>query len=173
MTAAERIFSQAKAGTAYNPGVPDLLASLVVSQSRHETGDYTSRFFRENNNAFGYAYYAGSAYQTGAGGIADNGSPIADYASIEDSTKEIIDWLYRRLRQGKLILNGIALTDLRQITTTEDYAQVLKAAGYYQDALSNYLAGLKRFYVPIAVTSGVGLLIALAVLIYGKYDRWF
>lgn len=173
MTYQERIFSQAKAGTQYNPGVPDTLASLMVSQSRHETGDYTSRFFRENNNAFGYAYYSGSNYQTGAGGIADNGQPIADYASIEDSTKEIVDWLYRRLRQGKLLLKGMTVTDLRQITSPDDYAEVLKAAGYYGDALSNYLAGLKRFYVPIAVTSGVGLLIALAVLIYGKYDRWF
>lgn len=173
MTAAERIYTQAKAGTGYNPGLPDPLASLFVAQAKHETGGFTSRFFRENNNAFGYAYYAGSLYQTGAGDLADNRQPIASYASIEDSAKEIIDWLYRRLRQGRLMVKGAVINSLAEIKTPEDYAQALKGAGYYGDKLENYLAGLKRFYVPIAVASGLGLLAVLAIAAYGYSDGWF
>lgn len=166
MTAAERIYTQAKRGTGYNPGLPDPLASIVVAQAKHETGNFTSRFFTENNNAFGYAYYAGSNYQTGAGDLADNRQPIATYANIEDSTKEVIDWIWRRFRRGEF-------PDPTAIQTTDQYAAALKSAGYYGDTLANYARGLKSFYVPIAVASGIGLLAVLAIAIYGYSDGWF
>lgn len=160
MDYAQKIFNQAVAGTPYNPGVPATLASLMVAQAKHETGNFTSRFFRENNNAFGYAYYAGSYYQTGAGDLADNGKPIADYASVEDSTKEVVDWIYRRSRAGSFP------KDLRAVKTPEQYAQLLKSANYYGDTLSNYLAGLKRFFVPMGIVTGLNILIAAGVVLY-------
>lgn len=166
MNTAQIIYTQAKSGTQYNPGLPDPLASILVAQARHETGDFTSRFFRENNNAFGYAYFPGSNYQIGAGDLADNQQPIATYGSIEDSTKEVIDWIWRRFRRGEF-------PDPASIKTTDDYAAALKSAGYYGDTLTNYARGLKRFFVPIAVTSGIGLLIALGVIAYGFSQRWF
>jgi hypothetical protein len=157
MDVAQRIFNQAVRGTPYNAGVTPTLAALMVAQARHETGNFTSRFFRENNNAFGYAYYAGSYYQTGAGAVADNGQPIASYPDIEASTSEVVDWIYRRYRQGKF-------PDPATITTPEAYATALKNAGYYGDALSNYMAGLKRFFVPMAVAGGAGIIVAAVVL---------
>jgi hypothetical protein len=165
MGAAERIYAQARAGTPNNPGMPDPLASLMVAQARHETGDFTSRFFRENNNAFGYAYYSGSLYQDGGGSIADNGSPIGSYPSIEASTMEVIDWIWRRFRRGEF-------PDPASIQDPETYARALKNAGYYGDTLSNYLAGLKRFYTPIAAVSGAGLIAAIAALLYARHRKW-
>lgn len=162
MDPAQRIYNQARAGTPYNPqGVSDALASLMVAQARHETADFTSRFFLQYNNAFGYSYYAGSLYQDGAGSLADNGQPIAAYPSIEDSTREMVDWIWRRYRNKQF-------PDPRTITTPEAYAAALKNAGYYGDTLSNYLAGLKRFFVPIVAVSGIGLVIALALLLYAN-----
>lgn len=165
MDPAQRIFAQAKAGTVYNPGVTDTLASILVAQSRHETGDYTSKFFRVNNNAFGYARYAGSPYQVGAGDIADNKQPIASYNSIEDSTKEVIDWIYRRFRRGQF-------PDPASIKTVEQYAEALKEANYYGDSLSNYLAGLRRFFTPITAASGAGVLLLVGALLVANQRGW-
>jgi len=159
MDYAQRIFVQARAGTPNNPGFSDALASLLVAQARHETGDFKSNFFRNNNNAFGYAYYSGSLYQTGAGGIADNGQPIAHYATIEDSTKEIIDWIWRRYRAGQF-------PEPSTIETPEQYAKALKAAKYYGDTLENYLRGLRAFFKPIAAIQGAGLILAIVALAY-------
>jgi hypothetical protein len=162
----QRIFDAARAGTAANPqGVPHTLAALMVAQAKHETGNYTSNFFRNYNNAFGYAYYAGSLYQSGAGTIADNGSPIAAYPNVEASTMEIVDWIWRRYRQGRF-------PSPEAIITPEAYAAALKAAGYYGDSLENYLAGLRRFFVPVAAVSGAGFLAVLAALWFARHKKW-
>jgi len=139
----ERIYLQATRGTVKNPaGLPAVLASLVAAQAAHETGNFTSSIFRNFNNAFGYSF-SGSAYQTGPGSIADNGQPVAAYRSIEDSTKEIIDWIYRRKNEG------IFPADLRTITTPEQYAALLKKANYFTDTLSNYAAGIRNYFVRV------------------------
>lgn len=167
MSFADRIYSQALQGSPYNPGVPDAVARLMVAQARHETGDFTSNLFRRYNNAFGYAYYAPSNYQTGPGSIADNGQAIAAYRSVEDSTNEVIDWLYRRVRQGRF-------PDLNTISTPEQYAAALKAAAYYGDTVENYLRGLKRFFLPAAIAVGsAGVLVAAGVLLYVFRDEIF
>jgi len=156
---AVRIFAQAVRGTPNNAGVPPALANIIVAQAKHETGNFSSRFFVQDHNGFGYSYYSGSPYQTGAGGVADNGQSIAQYATIEDSTKEIIDWLYRRMREGKF-------PDLRTITTIEEYAVRLKNAGYYGAPVTEYLAGLKRWIVPLTAGAGVTFIAAAAVIAY-------
>lgn len=158
---AVRIYNQARAGTPYNKGVPVDLANLLVSQSKHETNDYTSNLFKKYNNAFGYAYYGGSNYQTGAGSVADNGQPIAAYSSIEDSVQEIVDWIYRRVKDGKFP------ADLSVIKTPAQYASYLKNAGYYGDTLQNYLNGLVRWFVVITPSQGIaGALVVVGVLAF-------
>ena len=162
--ASSKIYTQARAGTAVNPGLPPTLAYLLVAQAKHETGNFTSKFFKQYNNAFGYSYVSGGKYQTGSGTIADNGQPIAVYPDIESSTKEVIDWIYRRQKEGKFPAN------LETITTPETYAQLLKASGYYGDTLSNYLKGLKNFFSynipPASIGGGLLLLTAAAILWY-------
>lgn len=165
MSTEDRIFNQALKGTDKNKGLPPVLSSLLVAQSAHETGNFTSNFFKNYNNAFGYSYVPGGVYQVGAGTLADNGQPIAAYRTIEDSTKEVIDWIYRRVKEGKFP------ADLFTINTPEQYAQLLKAANYYGDTLQNYSAGLKRFFTAIQSTlekppAKAFTLIALGLLFY-------
>jgi hypothetical protein len=163
---AQRIYQTAIAGTPTHKGLPPALAALVVAQSKHETGNYSSNAFRTANNAFGYSYVPGGVWQTGAGLTADNGKPVAKYKSVEDSTREIVDWIYRRVQQG------IFPANLDSITTPEQYAGYLKSAGYYGDSLSNYLGGLKRWFADLGSyaqavakdnTGGV-VIVALVVL---------
>jgi hypothetical protein len=161
-----RIFTQARKGTPVNPrGVPIAVANFLATQAMHESGKFTSNAFVKHNNLFGYTY-SGSRYQTGPGLIADNGKPVAAYATLEDSVKELVDWLYRRVRDGKFPpLDTFRDTD----QDLERYAELLKAAGYYGDSLQNYYAGLKRFFqkiTPGAGSVGVGLLFAGAAICY-------
>ena len=167
----DRIFFQATAGTAKNPkGLPPVLASLLVAQAAHETGNFTSNLFRSFNNAFGYMYVPGALYQVGAGSLADNGQPIAKYNSIEDSTKEVIDWIYRRVADGKFP------KDLTTITNPNQYAELLKNAGYYGDTVSNYAAGLRKFFANVVQELEkppvkIFTLVALGLAFYWLYKR--
>ena len=123
--------------TAVADGIPDTLALFMVAQARHETGNYTSRFFTIGKNAFGYSYVPGAKWQLDLGGPnADNGVPIAQYASVQNSVHELTDWIRRRQA------GGIFPQNLSNITTPQEYARLLKAAGYYQDTLQNYTNGL-------------------------------
>jgi len=170
MSNEDRIFNQALKGTGNNPGLPPVLSSLLVAQAAHETGNFTSNFFTKYNNAFGYSYVPGGSYQVAAGTVADNGQPIAVYRSIEDSTKEVIDWIYRRVKEGKFP------ADLFTITTPDQYAQLLKAANYYGDTLQNYAAGLNRFFTAVQSQlekppAKAFTLIALGLLFYWILKR--
>lgn len=152
------IFQAAKA-----KGLPDLLSAFIVAQAKHETGNFTSNAFTRYNNAFGYSY-TGSKYQTGKGLIADNGQPVAAYASVKDSTFEIADWIGRRVGEGKFPI------DLNTIRTPDQYAQLLKAAGYYGDTVANYSNGLRYWFESldlknIAVVGGGGLLIVVGIAV--------
>lgn len=138
--------------TAVNDGMPVTLASFIVAQSKHETGNYSHRFFKVGKNAFGYAYVKGAKWQLPKGGPnADNGIPIAQYASVENSVHELTDWIKRRQKSGKFP------KDLTTISTPQQYATLLKNAGYYGDTLSNYTAGLINAFkrLPESITKFV------------------
>lgn len=160
LSIASAIRRAALEGTPRNPaGLPSSLANLLVAQSQHETGNYSSNIFRTGSNAFGYSYYEGSPWQLPEPGIvADNGSASAKYKSVADSTKEIVDWIYRRVREGKFPAN------LGTITTPEQYAELLKSAGYYSDSVANYTAGMKRFFKAVTI-GGAGFLV-LGIALY-------
>lgn len=136
----QRIYNQALAGSDNNPGLPAALASFLVGQSANETAGWTSNFFVNNNNGFGYSCSSSSQYQDGcSAGNADNGVQVGNYDSVEDSTKEIVDWIYRRQSDGSFP------SDLTTITTADQYATLLKNAGYYQSAESSYAANISAW----------------------------
>lgn len=127
--------------TATGAGFPAKLAALMVAQAQHETGNFTSNFFKNFNNAFGYSYVKGAKWQLpDPGTTADNGLPIAKYSSLVNSTMEVVDWIKRRQAQGKFP------ADLSTIQNPEQYAKLLKDAGYYGDTLENYSRALRRFF---------------------------
>lgn len=165
MTIEQIIYTTARAD-----GMPDALADLMVAQSKLETGNYSSRFFTVGNNAFGYSYQAGDKWQLDKGGpLADNGIPIAQYASVKDSVHELTAWIKRRQGEGKFP------ADLSTITTADQYATLLKNAGYYGASLSSYMAGVAAFFSDIGATikKSPGTLVAIciggAAIAYGGY----
>jgi hypothetical protein len=111
--------------TALGDGIPDTLARLLVGQSRHETGKYTSKFVTKYNSLFGYSYNKGSKWQVPGGSLADNKVPIASYRTKEDSVHEITDWLKRRVKKSQF-------PKLEEIKTPLQYATLLQKAGYFQ-----------------------------------------
>lgn len=171
-----RVYLQAVKGSQVNPGLPVRLAELVAAQAEHETGGFTSNAFEDGFNAFGYDYVPGAKrYQLAiAGRIADNGQPLAVYRNIEDSTQEMVDWIYRRRKEG------IFPADLSTITTPAQYAALLKAGGYYGDTVSNYTAGITRYFQQATDfvkhhTAGVAVVAAVLALagIYYFYKKPF
>ena len=157
------IYNIARAGSPVNPGLPAALSYLLVAQAKHETGNFTSNFFKNYNNAFGYSYVPGGKYQTGGGILADNGLRIASYPDIKSSVYEIIDWIYRRQKEGKFPV------DLNSIVTPEQYAELLKSAGYYGDTLVNYTNGLKKFFLTNPVAAGGLSLMTVSIIILAIY----
>lgn len=137
---AQQIYTRCINGTANNPGLPPALAQLVVGQSYNETNGWTSNFFVNNNNCFGYECSSTSIYQNGcSSGNADNGVTVGNYDTVDDSTQELIDWIYRRVADGKFP------SDLTTITTADQYASLLSNAGYFTSSASSYASRINAF----------------------------
>ena len=152
--------------TALQDGMPDNLALLITAQAAHETNGFTSNFFVNNNNAFGYSCVTGAKWQTGCGSNADNGAPIAVYASVPDSVHELTDWIKRRQSDGSFP------ADLSTIADAATYAQFLKNAGYYGDTVANYTAGIENWFsdnIATVAIGGAGLLILGVILFLAFY----
>lgn len=119
--------------TAVDKGLTSSLANLLIAQAQLESGNFSSHIFLTCNNAFGYKYI-GQALANGPCGQSPSGNSYAHYNSLEDSTKEVADWILRRWDQFKSINNPF------------DYAKALKKNGYYGESLSNYASGLSLFF---------------------------
>lgn len=153
MTLEETIFN-----TAISQGMPVDLANLIVAQARHETGNFTSAVFRDCNNAFGYSAINSAVACPGH-------AFYKAYGSVQDSTIEVCNWIKRRLAEGKF-------PDLNTIKSPAEYANLLKAAGYYEDNPVNYAAGLSRWltYFTAPVVLWPLILIGLFFLIYSARE---
>jgi hypothetical protein len=114
--------------------IPNALALLVVAQSKHETNEYTSNAFKQDNDCFGYKRFIGSRFQEGGGIKSSEGDPYAQYKSVIESTEEICAWLHRHFK------------NLNSVTTPEGYAQALKKIGYYGAPESEYAHGLNKYF---------------------------
>lgn len=160
---ADIVYTRAITGTATNPGLPDILAQLVVAQSEHESGNYSSDvFINTGGNAFGYKY-SGSKYQRG------DYNGYAKYDNLDDSTAEVVDYIYRRVADGSFP------ADLSTITTPDQYATLLQNARpgpYYGDTEANYSAGLASWFStnvlqPLQQNPSLGVLILVGIAAIG------
>lgn len=104
------------------------MAKLIVAQSAHETGGWTSAIFRENNNPFGMKF--ASIRPTTA--IAVNRGH-AVFPTIEAA---VLDFLYYWRAFGYP----------SDFPTPEVYAQHLKQKGYYEASYTEYATALRRWY---------------------------
>lgn len=137
-------------------GMPNTVASLLVAQAKHESANFTSSVYRNNNNAFGYKYVGQSGAMKGT--VSPEGDYYARYVSLYSSATEVVNWWKRRIKEGKV-------KSWQDISTPESYSLALKTCGYYGDSVSNYLAGLKRWFIEFGQVKDEGL----AVLAVGLF----
>lgn len=151
------------ANTIYNrltsQGIPPLLAGFITAQSAHETGGWTSAVFNDCHNCFGYKWVG----QSTAAGPCNSHSAYAAYNSIADSVDEIVYWIARRQQDGSFP------DDLTSITSSDQYAALLKNADYYGDTLANYAAGIRSWLSQLSLTQKVGGGVGILALLLGVY----
>jgi len=153
--------------TALSEGASDTFARIVLSQMVHESANFTSNVFKQNNNPLGMKVPSvrKSPYILGAGTNApanEGKTPYARFASLADATRDLFHWL----RFNKI--------DFKNISTPDQYAAVLKQKGYYGDTQKNYTNALTRFFSQLSDVAftggGVGVLIfvvaSVALLFY-------
>jgi len=167
MDYASRIYAKA-----YADGMPALLASFIVYQAAHETANFSSNVFLSCNNINGYKWIGQS---TAAGPClrSPEGDYYAKYNSIEDSVHEQTLWIRRRQAEGKFPAN------LNDITSIEQYAQLLKNCDWYGDTVAHYTAGLytwmnylgNYFMTAAGAAAGGSVLLAIIVLGYLAYRK--
>ena len=160
MTTDERIFNELQ-----SEGIPQILATIIVAQARHETANYTSNVFKSCNNCFGYGYVGQNTARSCL--PKPEGGTYAGYNSIEDSVRELVLWIRRRQAEGKFP------KDLSAIVTPDQYATLLKNSGYYGDSITNYANGLiywlQQIGDTLSTTKTAATALVLILLALGLY----
>jgi len=106
-------------------GVEPAFAKLLVAQAIHETGNFNSRLFLQENNAFGMKIPSIRKTLN----IAPAGPGFSTFLTLEDSVKDML--LY--------------LDHFKIPMSIEDpflYAKILKDKNYYEDDVETYFKGL-------------------------------
>lgn len=164
MSFEQRIYSKALA-----LGMPQFIGTCIVLQSAHETAGFTSNVFKSCNNLNGYKW-VGQKTALGPCLKSPENDFYAKYATIEDSVNEIVQWIKRRQKEGKFP------ADLNNITSLDQYAQLLKNSGWYGDTVANYTKGLYYWSQkiadllknPVVDASAILVLMILGILAYKK-----
>jgi hypothetical protein len=126
---------------------------IVIAQSDLETGGWSSRLYREANNAFGMRY----ARQRDTPAIGETAQGFAIYATVADSVADYFD------RQRAFdIPNTPNASAYAAATVQSGYAE---EAGYFDAWLSRY----RPAAVP-AASGAAGLLFLAIILIFAIDD---
>lgn len=104
------------------------MARYITAQAAHETGNFTSKIFKENNNLFGMKL-ALIRKTTATGEKYGH----ATYNSIEDSVKDF-----------KIYYDNFKY--MRDYSSIAVYVQALKRNKYFEDNQDNYTRGVELFY---------------------------
>jgi uncharacterized FlgJ-related protein len=163
-------------------GTSPALATLLVAQARHETGNYSNNQTKINNNLFGFKYSPNSRFSK-KGNISPEGDPYAKFDSVGDAIQEyVIRYMGKKSNEG-----GTRLQEFNKIqpNDTTTFANKLKGYGYYGDTVAHYINGLKAALTRIKIvafynrnktavnsTVGIGLvLIGIATYLYIKKNK--
>jgi len=102
------------------------LLPYIEAQAKHETGNYTSRAYLENNNLFGMK---NATKRKQLGKYAE---PYRKYLTDRESIRDLLIYFdYVKFPKS--------------VSSAEQFAQELKNRAYYEDTVSNYTNGIKRF----------------------------
>lgn len=110
---------------ALNAGFVDPVAKYITAQAAHETANFSSIVFKENNNPFGIKYFDQDEAEGARGGYAyylTLGQAVQDYKRV-----------YRSY--GKLLSLKI-----------EHFVKFLKEHNYFEAPEAEYLKGVQWFY---------------------------
>jgi uncharacterized FlgJ-related protein len=163
-------------------GATPALATLLVAQARHETGNYSNKQTKVNNNLFGFKYSPNSKFSK-RGNISPEGDPYAKFDTVGDSIQEyVVRYMGKNSKEG-----GTRLQEFNKIQPkdTTTFANKLKGYGYYGAKVSEYINGLNgaltrikivAFYnqnkMAVNSTVGIGLvLLAYATYLYIKKNK--
>jgi len=138
--------------------IPPLLAKIVTAQSQFESGNYKSKVFLTDNNAFGYKYVGQKIATQGLASPAKEGDHYAHYNSVQDSAIELANWLKRRVKEKKL-------PGLEAITTPAQYSKLIKAAGYYGASENTYTKGITKIFNSLKINPVIGGLTGLIIIV--------
>jgi len=106
-------------------GLEPGFARLLAAQAIHETGNFKSRLFLQQNNAFGMKIPG----LRNTLNVAPLGDGFATFLSLEDSVKDMLLYLdHFKIPMG--------------IEDPFLYAQILKDKNYYEDSVETYFKGL-------------------------------
>ena len=107
----------------------ELAIERLLALARHETGNFTSAIFRENNNPWGMKV---ATIRTTTNVGENRGH--ARYRNLEDAVVDMIHYLISfRTNPG----------DFANISS---FAQELKNDRYYEDTVANYTRGLLHWF---------------------------
>jgi len=107
-------------------GFTPITAQYITAQAAHETANFSSQIFLQNNNLFGYKYVGQWRAQGEKNGH-------AYYKSISDSIADYSHY-YKMAGYPKVFLS---LTD---------FVTALKRNKYFEAPLQEYITGVKHFY---------------------------
>lgn len=109
-------------------GFTDEMSRMIFAQAAHETGNFTSDIFKENNNLFGMKMPR--VRKTTA--IGENRGH-AVYKSVEDSVKDY--WLYNR-----------ALNYLAQYSSVASFVRAMALKKYFEAKESDYKTAVEKWH---------------------------
>lgn len=118
-----------------NAGANPVIIPFLMAQIAHETGDFDSKVFRENNNASGIMFINKSKQKNATKG---NAFPSKEGNHFYANFATLKDWAVDYLR--------IIGNTPQKATSLNDYAQKLKNNGYYTDTVSNYANALNAHF---------------------------
>ena len=144
--------------TAISEGFTPATAKYVVAQARFESADYSSNVFKLNNNTSGMKFvgqplatkgtlapYNERSSSCRSSNICANSDYYAKFKSVEDSAKDKIS------RNYNLTMRGVAPSQLKNATSPEEFAHLLKLRGYYGGSETTYALGIRAKLLKISV----------------------
>lgn len=110
-------------------------AKILTAQSMHETGNFTSRLYREQNNMFGMRH----PIVRDTLSIKENNG-FATFADLSDSVKDLI--LYFKEFD-------IKPKDWQGLKAVSDYVRIIKSKGYFTDDYLAYFNAVRSHYLKV------------------------
>lgn len=115
-------------------GVAPDAAKIIVAQSMHETGKFTSSLFKNYNNAFGMK----QPHVRPTTSLKSSPTGFATYASVESSVDDLLKWIeYNKVNPKE---------NTQQLADVRSYTAWLKEKGYYEDTFTNYYSAVQKHY---------------------------